>query len=162
VDLLPTVLGSASALLGVLLGGILTARAQRRNQDVQNAFALRAERRDALAAFLASVRIYRRYLMYSDLRFEVIPPSEQSKGTVLAEGRDKLDAALDEAFCRLLVVVASAQVIDEANRLTTRLNDFVAIRAQYGRGNIPTEIIRDFRAAEQRFAELARTEVEET
>jgi hypothetical protein len=40
VDLLPTVLGSASALLGVLLGGLLTARAQRRNRDVQNAFAL--------------------------------------------------------------------------------------------------------------------------
>ncbi|WP_157987377.1 hypothetical protein [Jiangella endophytica] len=160
MDLLVAVSGSVFALVGVLLGGLIAARSQRRSQEAQNAFLLRSERRDALVGLLASVRGYRRFLMYADVRFETVPPSDVSKGTVLVEGRQPYDAAMDEAVSRLLIVTGSATVIEEADRLRRRINEFMVIRAEYGRGAIPNEVIREFRDAEHRFAELARAELE--
>lgn len=96
--------------------------------------------------------------MYTDREFKVIPPSEQSKGTVILEGRSEHDSTLDEAYTRLLIVARSDALIDDASRLTTKLNDFIRLRAEYGAGNIPNEIIREFRLAERNFAQLSRNE----
>ena len=159
MEFILTLVGSVSALVGVALGGILTARAQRRSQESQMSFALRGERRDALVQFLASIRQFRRFLMYSDVEFEIVEPTKFSKGTVLVEGRAKYDAALDEAYTRLLIVVGTSSLIEEASRLTVRINEFIRLRAEHGIGNVPNEIIRDFRAAELEFAETARAEL---
>ena len=156
MDLLPTLFGSASALLGVLLGGAISSRAQRRSQESQMMFALRGERRDAFASYLASIRQYRRFLMYADLNFEVVPATEKSKGAVLVEGRVKYDAAVDEAYTRLLIVSSSSELIEEARELKSRLDRFVRTRVERGQGNIPDEVISDFKNAELRFADCAR------
>jgi len=119
-----------------------------------------SERRDALVSFLTAVRQFRRFLMYSDLTFEIVPATPESKGTVLVEGRNAFDAAVDEAYTRLMIVAGSEEIIEEAGQLTTRLNDFIRIRAERGKGNVPNLVIREFREAERRFARGARVELE--
>ncbi len=90
-----------AALVGVVIGQRMSARTQKQNREEQRSLALREERRDAVVSFLASVRRYRRFAMYTEREFKIIPPSENSKGTVIVEGRAEYDSALDEAYTRL-------------------------------------------------------------
>lgn len=128
VELTLAILGPVFALQGVLLGGLLSARAQQRNQEQALSVSIREEWQNALVAFLAAVRKYRRFLMSSDVTMEVVPATPRSKGTVLVAGRLLYDAEVDEAYARLMIVGRSEEIVEEASELTRRLNDFVLRR----------------------------------
>jgi hypothetical protein len=153
-----TIIGPVFAILGVLVGGAITSRTQRRNQEIVYLTAVERERQDACVQFLTAVRQYRRFLMYSAPTIEEVPPSEASKGTVIVSGGTEYYANLDEAFSRLLIIVRSDVIIAEANVMNTLLNNFVRLCARHGKGMVPNEHVREFRAAERSFASLVRAE----
>ena len=155
-----TYIAAGTGLVGVVLGGLMTSLTQRRTHDVTIRLELLRSRESACVDLLSAVRRYRRFLMYSDPAIEEIAATSDSKGTVIVAGRIEYDALVDEAYARILIVARSDKIVAAAKELTTHLNEFVRIRARYGKGMIPNEVIRNSREAEESFASLVRTELD--
>jgi hypothetical protein len=152
VQVFLAVLSPTAAIIGVLIGGLITSRVQTRTHALSIADKRLTERRDACIEFLAAVRTFRRYVMYSELQFEVVGPTADAKGSVSAEGRAEHDARIDEALSRVMVVAGSDVIVTAAMNLARDTNDFVTLRARHGRGKIPNTEVERLRSAEQNFA----------
>lgn len=160
MQMLVTIVGPFFAIVGVLVGGAITFRSQRRNQEIAYLTSMERERQDACVRFLTAVRQYRRFLMYSDPEIEEIPPSDASQGTVIVAGRTEYDASFDEAFSRLLIAARSEIIIEEAEAMGRLLGNFIKARARHGKGMVPNELVKEARIAERSFAALVRTELD--
>ncbi len=147
------------AIAGVLIGGTLSIWGQNQARRSQAREADLKARQDTCVALLAAVRKFRRFVMYADVTFEIIPAEGDSKGTVIAAERREFDAEIDEAFARLLIVARSPQIVESAKLLTSGVNDFIRARATYGRGKVPNDTVRHLRSLEYTFAETVMHEL---
>ncbi len=95
-----TTLSPVAAIDGVVIGGLITLRVQTRPHTLSIADKRLTERRDACIEFLAAIRTFRRYVMYSELQFQVVAPTPDALGSVAAEGRAEHDARIDGALSR--------------------------------------------------------------
>jgi hypothetical protein len=82
---------------------------------------------------------------------EEVPAAEGAKGTVIVEGGTEYDTRIHEALARIFIVARSDVIIDSATALASRLNKFIRLRAQLGKGMAPDERIIEFRKAEREF-----------
>lgn len=138
-----------AALIGVLIGGIITTRTQTRIHRQTVALQTLSEKQDALVEFLAAIRDFRRYAMYAPVDFDEVRRTETSKGAVTFEGRAEYDSRMDAAAARLMIVVHSSALNALASEMRSALNSYLRTRAQLGRGNVPNEVIKQLQLNEQ-------------
>ncbi|WP_280247610.1 hypothetical protein [Nocardia abscessus] len=159
MQILMAVLSPVSAIVGVMIGGFITSRIQAQTHARAVADKRLTDRRDACAEFLGAVRTFRRYIMYSDLQFQIVSATAEAKGAVLAEGRAEHDARVDATLSRVMIVAGSDTIVQAAFELAKDLNDFIRLRAEHGRGRIPNSDVARLRAAEQDFAKKVVSEL---
>ena len=159
VEVLPTILGPVSAIVGVLVGGLISFRTQAHSRQLQSKETLFKERQDACVALLAAGRTFRRYVMYTDVAFEIIPETETSKGAIISGQRAEHDAWIDEALARVMIVVRSDEIVQSARKLTAAVNDLVRERATLGKGAIPNTTVRRLQEMEKKIAETVMREL---
>ncbi|TCJ96411.1 hypothetical protein [Nocardia alba] len=152
MHVLLAVLGPTAAIVGVLVGGLITSRAHTRAHALSIADKRLTERRDACIDFLAAVRTFRRYVMYSEPQVRGVGPTADEKGSVGVEGRAEHDARIDAALSRVMVVAGSEVIVTAAMKLARDTSDFVTARADQGREKIPDAEVERLRSAEQNFA----------
>lgn len=159
MDSVTAYISPAAALLGVLLGGLLTTRTQATIHRQTIAAQTLKQKQDAAVEFLAAIRAFRRFAMYSPADFDEVAKTETSKGVVTFEGRAEYDVRMDTAAARLMIVIHSDKMNALASEMRSTLNSFLRSRAQLGKGNVPNEVIRNLQHNEQRFAQLAVLEL---
>lgn len=154
-----TALGAVAAIVGAVIGGSITAWAQRRIQSRSFDVEVTRDKQAACIEFLTAVRTFRRFAMYTTGTFEVVDANETSKGAVVVEGRTEYDQRLDEALSRLMIVVHSEPLIKAAIGRASDLNEFLRERATLGRGRVSSSRIHELRNKERNFASLAISEI---
>lgn len=149
------IISTVGVLAGVVLGGLLSARAQSRVWRLGEAERLRHERRRIYAEFLSAARIWRAAIMSpSAVIVEVSTFSRQRHA-------DGGDAAID--VLRLRFEVGLIALSPEMTRLATLVfraaRSLAEARARYAAGAVPDEILDQCRQAEREFAAAARSEL---
>jgi hypothetical protein len=160
VQLLEATLTALAAIIGVVVGGVISSRSQRSGIDASARIAARRDKQEACVQYLAAVRRYRRYVMYTDVSMAIVDATTESKGTVIFAGGSDLQAALSDAYARLLILVDSERVHEAARTMASLNNRFVRLRAQVGKGMVPNEILNACRSAETTFADISRSELQ--
>lgn len=156
---LGAILSPIFALAGVVLGGLITSRIQRKNQETAQRLAVAQERQNACIDFLAAIRQYRRFLMYSDTKIEDVEPTSESKGTIIVEGAAEYVVRVDGALARIQILARSGKIASAAEELSSLLTKFRRLRARHGKGMIPNEEVKKLQDAERDFAALVREEL---
>lgn len=159
MQLLTAVIAAAAAITGVLAGGAISLRNQRLQHNSTVRTTLYLEKQAACTDYLAASRKFRRYAMYSDIRAEEVHPTEQSKGTIIIEGGAEYQAAIDEAYARIMIVADSDAITEAALSLSRELGVLLRERVRKGKGMISNETVRASREEEMKFATLVRGEL---
>ncbi len=157
--LVGTLVGALIALLGVWL--------TQRRTDTREWNKWERERTDrdldiklqACVAYLAACRRYRRFLMYSEVKGEYIAPTAESKGGVTLHGVDEIEAAVNDAAARLMIVVGDPRIAEVSDALSRDVGELRKARIVKGAGMIPTVLVTACREREREFAAIVRQRV---
>jgi hypothetical protein len=158
-QLASALIAATGAILGVIVGGVISLRTQRTSLEMTTRAASHREKLSVCVAYLASIRNYRRYVMYTDVQTKEIEATEGSKGTILIEGSASYEAAANEALVRVLILADSDVISDAALALSRHLGLLLRHRVREGVGQIPDQIVLECRSQEEEFARLVRTEL---
>ncbi|MEU4711160.1 hypothetical protein AB0G00_32525 [Nocardia salmonicida] len=159
VPILSALASPIAALVGILMGGNIANRNQAvayRLESTQNYFNARQE---ACIDLLSAVRRFRRFAMYTDTPLDAFPASESARIVVTFRDRAEHDARIDEALARVLIVARNTEIVRAAWDLIRQVNEFVKLRAEHGKGNIPTAMVRRMRNAENEFGAVVAREL---
>jgi hypothetical protein len=155
--------GLAGAMIGGLIA-LLSVWLTQRRTDVRERAKWERERLDrdldvklqACVAYLAACRRYRRFLMYSDVKGEYVGPTDESKGTTTVVGAEEIEAAVNDAAARLMIVVGDSKITDAADALSREVGEVRVARIVKGKGMIPTVLVTACRMREREFAAVVR------
>lgn len=112
------IVGPSFAIIGVIVGGAITARGQRRTQMIGYIVGIERDRRDACAQYLATFRKYRRFLMYSDPEIERFSLMTRAGARLLPGGTSSTDSA--KGTRHLVGLSAAAAYADVSTRTLRR------------------------------------------
>ncbi|HEX8344892.1 MAG TPA: hypothetical protein VF657_09130 [Actinoplanes sp.] len=157
--LVGTLVGALIALLGVWL--------TQRRTDARETSKWRRERLDrnvdaklqACVAYLAACRRYRRFLMYSEVKGKYIAPTAESRGGMTVHGMDEIEAAVNEAAARMMIVVGDPRITTVSEVLSRNLGELRKARIVKGAGMIPTVVVDACRDREREFASIVRKQI---
>jgi hypothetical protein len=82
MQLLTAIVTAMSAIVGVAADALISARSHQRSQEVASQVALHRDKQAACVELPAACRVFRRHVMFSDMRGEAIPPDDDSKGAI--------------------------------------------------------------------------------
>ena len=162
-QLLAAIAPAVAGLLGVILGGLLTARVAalaRRHQEelarTAHSEELRRAREDqirtACARYLGAARRGRHHVLHA-----AEEPGEVASRDV--RGTSPYLDDLDDALSNLHMVIASEDVFTRAMQVGRVIQWIATSRRERGRGNVPADLIVAAKVAEWDFANAARAEV---
>jgi hypothetical protein len=155
------VVTAVAALLGVLLGGQLSDRSQRRllkdSRDSETARELTSVRRVAFSNMLAAQRVLRRAVQSEDIEFELVsPPDGQTVPRVKGGSLMRQWEAYETAYSALRIVTGDQELLDAAGALIDAIYAVMRARVDHPPAGVPAHIVDAARDAEQRFAEVSR------
>jgi hypothetical protein len=155
---LSAVAGTVGALVGVVLGGWLTARSQRNLlKESQRQTGIQT-RESVYSDYLVAYRRFRRFLMTEPTEVRLVERSGEQK-TALIDGAGNYWEAVDNARARLELLVGD-RIPSEAWRKVH--GSFMAIaraRATCGPGEVPDDLVHAAHTAETRFLQAARDDL---
>ncbi|BCJ77002.1 hypothetical protein CS0771_65460 [Catellatospora sp. IY07-71] len=152
------VIGVAGTLLGVVLGSVLSARAQLQLQWQAHRQSELAARREAYAEYLSTLRRFRRFILHlppDDI--SVVEGSGSPRGAIpLIKGADEYWDAVETARSRLWIVAGhDSDVRRASDAVMDALYVIAREQASHKAGALPAVIVDVSREAEQRFANVA-------
>jgi hypothetical protein len=148
------------ALLGVLLGGLLSSRSQTRAWNQEDTRRWRESRMATFGDFVAAVREFRTYALRPDARIRLIALPDGKRLAPGFEGDGTTRYQEIEATLARVKMVAQDQATIDAALLHLRLaRRFAVARAVYGLGKIPEDLDTRLFTTELGFLNTARTEL---
>jgi hypothetical protein len=156
---LSAIAGTAGALVGVVLGGWLTARSQRTLlKESQRQSGIQA-RESAYSDFLVAYRRFRRFLMTEPAEVRLVERPEGRKAAPLIDGAGNHWEAVDSARARLELLAGDRIPGDTWRKVTRSVMDIARARATCGPGEVPDELIHAAATAEAQFIQAAREDL---
>ncbi len=154
------VIGSASALGGVVLGSWLSGRIQRQTLDKSRRQEARQAREQAYVDFLAAHRQFRRFLYTEPVSVHLVPHADGCGTTTpVVEGAAKHWEAVETANARVQIVAGSSAVDAAALAVIRGLYDVARARVNCEPGALPWDVVRSAREAENDFARAAQQDL---
>jgi hypothetical protein len=148
------------ALLGVLLGGFLSARSQTRTWKLEETRRWRESRLAAHSDFVAAVREFRTYVLRPDVRIGAVALADGVRIAPSLEGEGTTKYQMVEAMlARVKMIVRDQATLDAALLHLRVARRFAAARAVYGLDKIPPDIDVRLFTTEIGFLNAARTEL---
>jgi hypothetical protein len=152
------VLGPFVALLGVLLGGVLSSRTQRetwrREQDRREREAIRS----ACAGYVAATRRFISYVRDRNTKIAVVSDPERGGGRTHVLEDLSYHLEVENASAELLLVVRTVETVRHARNLRRTLSQLALARAERPGSALPEELSAT-RTAEIAFINAARAEL---
>jgi hypothetical protein len=152
------VLSPIVALLGVLLGGVLSSRTQRETWSRDQERREREAIRSACAGYVAAARRFMSYVRDRNTKITVVSDPERGgdKTHVLKDLSYHLE--VENASAELLLVVRTVETVQHARKLRRSLSKLALARAERPGSALPDELA-EVRAAEMGFINAARAEL---
>jgi len=156
---LSAIAGTLGALVGVVLGGWLTARSQRTLlKESQRQSGLQA-RESAYADFLVAYRRFRRFLMTERAEVRLVERPEGEKAAPLIDGAGNYWEAVDTARARLELLAGDRIPSDTWWKVHRSFMAIARVRATCGPGEVPDELVNAAHTAETQFIQAAREDL---
>ena len=157
--MLATIATAVLALLGVLLGALLSDRSQRRSLTHADRMAERRAREDAYIGYLSAYRQFRRFVQQESADVEIKEFGDGSLGVPVIGGGSDYWTRVEDALARLELLKPSAQVHEAAEAIRSAFWDFARARAALGHSRLPTDDLVTLRQAEQDFIRAVQEEL---
>jgi len=159
VQALSTIAGTVGALVGVILGGWLTARSQRTLlKESQRQSAIQA-RESAYTEFLVAYRRFRRFLMTEPTGVRLVGRPGGEKAAPLIDGAGGYWESVDSSRARLEILAGDRIPSDTWWNVHHSFMAIARMRATCGPGEVPDELIHAAASAEADFIQAARDEL---
>jgi hypothetical protein len=156
---LAVMLGPVAALLGVVLGGLLTSRSQMQRWQREEDHKEREAIRTACAGYVAAARRYAGYIKNVNARVTVVPGNTPDDARIHALDDPALLMDLETASASVLLAVRSSTTVTCARDVRRVLADLAVARADRPGTGLPDELLATLRAAEAAFINAARVEL---
>jgi hypothetical protein len=156
---LNAIAGTVGALVGVVVGGWLTARSQRTLlKETQRQSGIQA-RESAYSDFLVAYRGFRRFRMHEPATVRLVERFGGRKAAPLIDGAGSHWEAVDSARARLELLAGDRISSDTWWAVHRSVMDIARSRGTCGPGEIPDELIHAAAAAETQFIQAARQDL---
>ncbi|BCB73696.1 hypothetical protein GCM10022251_79940 [Phytohabitans flavus] len=148
------------ALIGVMLGGVLSSRVQARAWKQEEMRRWRESRMATYGDFVTAVRSFRTYVLRPDSLIEVIALNDGVRMTPGFEGEGTFQyQAVEATLARIKMVAQDQATVDTAVRHLRIARRFAVARAVYGLDQIPRDLNDLLFRTELGFVNAARTEL---
>jgi hypothetical protein len=151
---------AGTTLIAVLLGGILTTRAQDRLWHRDNRRQWRDIRLSAYSGFLAAFREYVAYVLQPPV--QIVAVEHRGRGDLMPffdETGTPYRERLEAAKTTLRLVSGTPQVVEASSALVRQARWLAADRATHSVETMPPERFEQLWAAERAFVDAARDEL---
>jgi hypothetical protein len=156
---LSAIAGTVGALVGVVLGGWLTARSQRTLlKESQRQAGLQA-RESAYSDFLVAYRSFRRFLMSESAEVRLVERPGGEKAAPLIDGAGNHWEAIDTARARLELLAGDRIPSETWWEVHRSFMAIARVRATCGPGEVPDELMHTATTAETQFIQAAREDL---
>lgn len=153
------VAGTVGALVGVVLGGWLTARSQRTLLKESHRQSGLQARESAYSEFLVAYRSFRRFLMTESAEVRLVERPGGKKAAPLIDGAGNYWEAVDSARARLELLAGDRIPSDALWDVHRSFMAIARFRATCGPGEVPDELIHAAAVAETQFIQAARDDL---
>jgi hypothetical protein len=152
-------LGTAGALLGVLLGGWLAGRSATSLQRLRGQEASAERLEAACVEFLSAYRQFRRFLQTQPLTVELVGEKVHARGIPVINGAAKYWEAVESATAHIQILSASAVLARAIDQVRRSFYDLARARTTAGPGDVPDETVQAAKRAELQFAQAVQEEL---
>jgi hypothetical protein len=154
--------GTLGALVGVILGGWLTARSQRTMlKESQRQSGVQA-RESAYSEYVVAYRRFRRFLMTEPTHVQLVKRPQGEKAAPLIDGAVSYWEAVDGARAKLELLAGDRIPSDIWWNVHRCFMAIARVRATCGPGEVPDELVHAANTSETAFIRAAREELVES
>jgi hypothetical protein len=152
-------LGPIAALLGVLLGGLLTSRNQRQIWQREQQQAEREAVRNACSEYVSATRRFASYIKDINTTVTTVPGLAADEDPIHVVDDPSFHFDLERASAAVLLAVRTSETVERARDLRRALADLAVARAAHPQAALPSERLTVLRATEAAFINAARAEL---
>ncbi len=154
-------LPGALTLAGVWLGAILGSRGQRALMKQAQGEARITALSAVFADYLSAYRTFRRYVLTEAPTVQLVSRGEPGRITEVIEGSRHYWDLVDHAMANLSIHCRDSTVLDKAKGVRDEFWKIANARASHGIGDVPDQIVKAAKDAEDAFATAANAHLDQ-